>query len=447
MRMSTLIRGTAIKSLRLGLRVSSQPWTRFAHPSLFVLATLLVLNSLSPLTVMASDEEKRTADLTLRYVNDSVISLGDVMRRNAMRMSDYERRGRPRPTTRSEVIAFANDSLTELTEEELLIQYGHALSEQRGFRLVDHERISQMVMERSRTSGRGNSLREQAEERKYIERQQIMDLVMGYFESRAPHIAPKFMEDNYQQRQADFRRPARAKVLQIILRPSSVTERQEVKQRRLGIFRRAQDVLDQAIRQASENRIEAYTVAAADEQERLLAEAVQDIAHQATRPDLDPVSADLAQQAAKIEEQAKALRDVKMTHAELEAIRLQLVGKDAESFKTLAKQFSQGPNAIDGGDMGWVESGTYQAIFDKMAFETAVVGEVSPVFSVENNAYLLFVSERTEAHSRSFAEVVGEVESDLNREQQRSVRLVAVAMLREKASIRDIISLSVLFDQ
>ncbi len=406
-----------------------------------------VMMALSGMSIFAGENDTRTADLTLRYVNDSVISLGDVMRRNAMRMSDYERRGRPRPTTRTEVISFAQESLVELTEEELLIQYGYALSEQRGFRLVDHERISQMVMERSRASGRGNSLREQAEERKYIIRQQIIDLVMGYFESRVPHIAPEYMESTYKARQADFSRPARAKVQQIILRPSSLAERQEIKQMRTAMFRRAQDVLDPAIRHASESRIEAYTIASADEQERLLAQAVQEIALQASRTELDAVSLDLAQQAAKIEEQAKLLRDAAMTDAALEELRTKLVGKDVEAFKAIAKQFSQGPNAVDGGDMGWVESGTYQPAFDGLVFETAKVGEVSPVLNIDNNAYLLFVSERVGAHSRAFAEVVAEIESSLRRDQVSAVRFAAVGMLRDKASIRDIISLSVLFEQ
>ena len=89
--------------------------------------------ALSGMSIFAGENDTRTADLTLRYVNDSVISLGDVMRRNAMRMSDYERRGRPRPTTRTEVISFAQESLVELTEEELLIQLlkEHPLGEQK----------------------------------------------------------------------------------------------------------------------------------------------------------------------------------------------------------------------------------------------------------------------------------------------------------------------------
>ena len=128
----------------------------------------------------------------------------------------------------------------------------------------------------SRTSGRGRSLREQAEERRYIERQQIMDLVMGYFESRTPHISPQNIERSYREREQDFRRPARAKVFQIVLRPSSPAERQDLRQARIGVFKAAQDSADAGIRAASESRIEAYTVANVEDQERLLAEAVQE---------------------------------------------------------------------------------------------------------------------------------------------------------------------------
>jgi parvulin-like peptidyl-prolyl isomerase len=392
----------------------------------------------------AEENNKQIADLTLRYVNDSVISFGDVLRRNTMRLSDYERRGRPLPATLTEIIGFAEQSLSELTEEELLIQYGYALSEQRGFRLVDHERISQMVMERSRESGRGNSLHQQAEHRKYLTRQHIIELVTSYFESRVPHITPEIMQRNFQERQMYFRRPARAKVLHIILRPSTMSERQEVKKDRLALFRRAQDVVDPAIRQASESRIEAYTIATADDQDRILGDAVQEIAKQAVRSELDAVSADLAQQATKIEERAKGLRDMAMTMAALEALRKELVGQDVEAFKSIAQKYSQGPNAVDGGDMGWIESGTKLPEFDQVAFETAKVGEVSDVFQAENNAYLLLVSERIEARNRSFAEVVGEIETSLRNDQTQAARSAAVSMLREKASIRDIITLATL---
>jgi len=423
---------------------------RMAFMRVVMMAVMTAMVPLATLATLAMAAEAapsrgRTADLTLRYVNDSVISFGDVLQRNSLRLSEYERRGRPRPGNREELLAFAQQSLDELTEEALLIQYGHQMSQERGFELVDHERISQMVMERSRSSGRGRSLREQREERLYIERQQIMDLVMGYFESRTPRISPQDIERSYREREQDFRRPARAKVFQIVLRPSSPAERQEVRQARIAVFKAAQDSADAMIRAASETRIEAYTVANADEQERLLQEAVQEIAKQSMRADLDAASAALAKKATEAEERAATLRDPEAARADLEALRAELVSKDLEAFKDAAKRLSQGPGAADGGALGWVEPGSYQPAFDQVVFSIKP-GELSPVFLADKLACLVVVSERTEASSRAFGEVVGEIESALHRAQLKAARLVAISMLRGRASIRDLVTMPQLLE-
>ncbi len=411
--------------------------------------TMLMLMLLQMASALSAGEapaaRARTADLTLRYVNDSVISFGDVLQRNQLRLTEYERRGRPRPGNRDDLLAFAEQSLNELTDEELLIQYGRQLAKERGFALVDHERISQQVMERARASGRGRSLREQAEERRYIERQQIIDLVTGYFESRIPHISPQNIERSYKEREQEFRRPARAKVYQIVLRPSSPGERQEVRQARVAIFKAAQDVSDATIRTISESRIEAYTVAAADEQERLLGEAVQEISRQAERADLDAGARALVKQAAEVEARAATLRDAETTRKELETLRSDLLGKDLAAFTEAAKRVSKGPGAADGGLLGWVEPGTYQAAFDEVVFSIKP-GELSPVFMADKLACLVVVSERSEPSSRAFGEVVGELESALRRAQNRAAREATVAMLRGKASVRDLVTIPQLLD-
>jgi parvulin-like peptidyl-prolyl isomerase len=406
---------------------------------------LMVLLVMGAGAAPAGETAGRTADLTIRYVNDSVISLGDVMQRNSVRLDEFKRRGRPQPGNRDELLAFSLQSLADLTEEELLIQYGRAMAEERGFQLVDHERISQMVMDRAKSSGRGRSLRDQAEERRFLERQQIMDLVLGYFDSRTPHIAPQDIERSYHEQEAKFRRPARAKVIQIVLRPSTPAERQEVRQARIAVFKAAQDVSDAAIRAASESRIEAYTVAAVDEQERLLTQAVQEIARQAGRGDLDPGSAQIAQRAVAVEARAAQLRDPEATRKQLEDLRAELLGKDLDAFKDAAKRLSQGPGAADGGAIGWVEPGTYQPAFDEVVFAVKP-GELSPVFVADKVAYLVVVSERNEATSRTFGEVVGEIESDLHRTQAKAARDAAVGMLRAKASVRDIVTIAQLLE-
>ncbi|HEX3132590.1 MAG TPA: peptidylprolyl isomerase, partial [Planctomycetota bacterium] len=200
-----------------------------------------------------------------------------------------------------------------------------------------------------------------------------------------------------------------------------------------------------AIRAASESRIEAYTVAKAENQERLLTEAVQEIAKQATRADLDAGATALTKKAIEAEENAAKLRDPDAARHDLDVLRSELATKDLDAFKDAAKRLSQGPGAADGGALGWVEPGTYQAAFDQVVFSIKP-GELSPVFMADKLACLVVVGERTEASSRAFGEVVGEIESALHRTQVQAAREVAVSMLRGKASVRDLVTIPQLME-
>lgn len=410
----------------------------------FLVLVLMLMTSAATLatTLAAAEAEKLTADQALRYVNDQVVTLGDVLRRDAMRMSDLDRQAKPKPAGRDERKQFSQQSLDELTDEELLVQYGHQFAEQRGIRLVDPERISQLVMERARSTGRGRTLREQAEDRKGIERQQIISIILhSYFETRSPDITPEDIHRVYQARSAEYRRPPRAQVLEIILRPSTGAERAELRQARAALFKRAQDVADPALRKAAESRLDAYVAASAEEQEHLLTATVAELAMREEAPELDLGSLQLVRDARELVRRAETMRDLEGAKGELEALRKELDGKGAEAFKAAAKARSQGPKAIDGGDLGWVEPGTFTKDFDDVAFAIKP-GALSPVFVTESLACLVLVPERTEARTRPFAEVVAEIESDLRRQMNAGVRREAVTMLRTKASIRDIVAIT-----
>lgn len=415
-------------------------------PPMRLLPFLVLISMTSVAALSAAEPEKLTADQALRYVNDQVVTLGDVLRRDAMRISELERQARPKPAGRDERMQFSVQSLDELTDEELLVQYGHQFAEQRGIRLVDPERISQMVMERARSTGRGRTLREQAEDRRVIERQQIINIILrSYFETRCPDITPEDINRVYQARSAAYRRPARAQVLQIILRPTSGAERAELRQARAALFKRAQDVTDPTLRKAAESRLDAYVAASAEAQEQLLVAAVNELAAREEAPELDLGSLQLVRDAREVARRATAVRDLDGAKRELEALRVELSGKGVDAFKAAAKARSQGPKATDGGDLGWVEPGTFTKAFDEVAFAIKP-GELSPVFVAESLACLVLVTERTEARTRPFAEVVAEIESDLRRQMSAGVRREAVTMLRTKASIRDIVGIAKFYE-
>ncbi len=392
-------------------------------------ALILALLALCPLAA------SELADETVRYVNDQVISLGDVMQRNQERVSVLEQN--MRPTGMTQWMAFSRVSLEEITEEELLIQYAKRFAEERHFQLLDHERITQLVLERAKSAGRTMTLREQAIQRKIIERKQSIEFIMGFLELRAATIGPAELLHDYQSRAKDFYRPPRAKVLEILLRPTGAAEQQEVRQAKLAVFKRCQEAKDKAVRAAVESRLDAFLAGTPDVQQPLVAQAVAEVAAMTGRTDLDLSSLELVRAAAQAVAQEGKLRDAETAVKQLTELRAQLAGKDADAFKAAARQSSQGPGASDGGDRGWLEPGTEGKEFDDIVFALKP-GELSPVFRSGQLACLVLVTETVAARSREFNEVTAEIEASMRPKRMQLIRQEALLMLRGQASIRDV---------
>jgi parvulin-like peptidyl-prolyl isomerase len=395
-------------------------------------ALILSLLALCPLSA------GELADETVRYVNDQVISLGDVLQRNQERISVLDKN--LAPSGMNAWLAFSRGSLEELTEEELLIQYAKRFAEERHFQLLDHEKITQMVLERAKASGRTMTLHEQSLQRKVIERKQCIEFIMGFLELRAATIGPAELLHDYQSRAKDFYRPPRAKALEIVLRPTGAGEQQEVRQAKLSLFKRCQEAKDKALRAAVESRLDAFLAGTPDVQQPLVAQAISEVAAMASRTDLDLGSLELARAAAQTLVGESKLRDAEAAFHQLTAIRATLDGKDADAFKAAARQSSQGPGASDGGDRGWLEPGTEGKEFDDVVFALKA-GELSPVFRSGQLACLVLVTETVAARSREFNEVTAEIEASMRPRRMLAIRQEALGMLRAQASIRDVASL------
>ena len=95
------------------------------------------------------------------------------------------------------------------------------------------------------------------------------------------------------------------------------------------------------------------------------------------------------------------------------------------------------PNAEQGGQLGWVEPGTYSQAFDEAVFNPPP-GTMSPVFPAGQASCLVLVAERSEARTRSFDEVSGELDLMERRRRRDQVRTTLVAILRAQAMIRDV---------
>ncbi len=376
------------------------------------------------------------ADLTIRYVNNEVVTMGDVQLRDAIRRADFTRRGQVLPRTRDEQIRFSVTSLEEITDDVLLAQRAKEMGIQ-----ADHDQIVLEVLANAKRTGTGLSLRDQAEQRRHLERQRTIDSITSWYESMMPQPRPLDLRSTYDRNQQAYDRPGQVRILQILLRPSSPEERAQIRQRQQALLRQAQDATDPALKTVVDAILAQFLSAEAAEQGQALASLVEQLANFGQRTDLPADDKPLIDEAQALLKAQRGLLDRNDLETRLAASRLSLTGLVGEgqlaAFRALAKQISQGPAASRGGEIGWIEPGLYTKEFDDAAFKLTK-GELSPVFWIGEVGCLLLCADRKEAQTRTFDEVSGEIERGLRWQRRQAARARAIAILRAKASIRQI---------
>jgi parvulin-like peptidyl-prolyl isomerase len=88
--------------------------------------------------------------------------------------------------------------------------------------------------------------------------------------------------------------------------------------------------------------------------------------------------------------------------------------KEGGDFAALAKEFSEGPNAAEGGDMGYVKKGDIMPDFEKVIFELKP-GDISEIMKSTMGYHIFKVTEKTERKCRTFSEVRHEIEEAIYR--------------------------------
>ena len=394
------------------------------------------LACLGLLLLVGAASAAEIADLTIRYVNNEVVTLGDVQLRDSIRRADFTRRGQVLPRTRDEQIRFSVASLEEITDDVLLAQRAKEMGIQ-----ADHDEIVFEVLENAKRSGTGLSLRDQAEQRRHLERQRTIERITGWYESMMPQPRPIDLRNAYDRNQQAYDRPGQSRILQILLRPTSPEERAQIRQRQQALLRQAQDATDPAIQTVVDAVLAQFLSADAAGQGQALASLVEQLAGIGQRADLPAGDQPLIAEAQALAKAQRGLLDRSDIEAKLAASWPPLANLTGEqqiqAFGELAKQISQGPGASKGGEIGWIEPGSYTKEFDDVAFHLAK-GQLSPVFWIGEVGCLLLCADRKEAQTRTFDEVSGEIERSLRWQRRQAARSRAITILRAKASIREI---------
>jgi parvulin-like peptidyl-prolyl isomerase len=108
------------------------------------------------------------------------------------------------------------------------------------------------------------------------------------------------------------------------------------------------------------------------------------------------------------------------------------------SFKDLASQYSEDSFRRQGGDRGWIEMGSTEAIRDdlqEIAFALKP-GVPSQIIQKDEGCYLMLVEEFQPAHTRTLLEVRDEIEEALRRQERSRLRDEWIHRLRNKSFVR-----------
>jgi peptidyl-prolyl cis-trans isomerase SurA len=104
-------------------------------------------------------------------------------------------------------------------------------------------------------------------------------------------------------------------------------------------------------------------------------------------------------------------------------------------FEELARVYSNGSQAQDGGDWGWVQKNALREELRNVAFSLEP-GQHSGVIETPSAVYVMLVEDKKVTYTKSLSEVRDEVEAVLKAEETKRLRNQWIAQLKSKAFIR-----------
>tara|TARA_B100000614_G_scaffold211604_1_gene194887 strand:- start:1538 stop:2617 length:1080 start_codon:yes stop_codon:yes gene_type:complete len=124
--------------------------------------------------------------------------------------------------------------------------------------------------------------------------------------------------------------------------------------------------------------------------------------------------------------------------AQLEDIRQQIV--DGADFAEMAREYSQGPSAENGGDLGTFGRGQMVPEFEQVAFSLDV-GEVSDIVETQFGYHIVQVTERIPAQTQSFEDSRDRIQQFLTEEARNRGAQEYVRGLRDTAEVEQLIEI------
>jgi len=110
--------------------------------------------------------------------------------------------------------------------------------------------------------------------------------------------------------------------------------------------------------------------------------------------------------------------------------------KAGEDFSALAKQYSEGPTAARGGDLGYFSRGRMVPEFENIAFSLKEVGEISDVVKTKFGFHVIQLKDRQPEKMLTLDEVRDRIVRQLESRKRRAIRQSLGKDLRQKATVQ-----------
>lgn len=137
----------------------------------------------------------------------------------------------------------------------------------------------------------------------------------------------------------------------------------------------------------------------------------------------------------KLHLRAIVLRQLVANHPEQEMAELRKRCIAGEKFEDLARQFSRGTGADQGGDWGWQQPSELRKEL-RAAADQLQPGQISPVVKMDDDCYLLKLEERQVAGLKSLDAVYSQLEGDLRQKAGEHIYQEWIKRLRKKFYVK-----------
>jgi peptidyl-prolyl cis-trans isomerase D len=113
--------------------------------------------------------------------------------------------------------------------------------------------------------------------------------------------------------------------------------------------------------------------------------------------------------------------DAEMAEIRKKAADVVAQAKKGAKFEDLVKKYSEDPNTKDkGGDMGWIVRGQAMPELEKAAFSVPK-GEVSDVITTQIGIYVIKVTDKQQAHTKTLAEVMPLIQGAISKQKSEAI--------------------------